>query len=119
MERLAKFNLSKWTKEDLIDLLEDYPNLFEMSHDELQKIVQDKYATARGYIDRANRLESDADAIAKYCAVKFVPNNEPLPMLSEDEFVEKYCHPCGTQRCEGIGTEWFEGCRYKNQLKQN
>ena len=37
--------------------------------------------------------------------------------LSEQEFVEKYCHNCGSQRCEGIGTEWFEGCQYKKQLK--
>ena len=33
--------------------------------------------------------------------------------MNDKEFIEKYCHNCGTQRCEGIGTEWFEGCRYK------
>ena len=33
------------------------------------------------------------------------------------EFTEHYCHNCGSQRCEGIGTEWFGGCRYKNYLK--
>ena len=35
--------------------------------------------------------------------------------MNDKEFIEKYCHNCGTQRCEGIGTEWFEGCRYKNE----
>lgn len=33
--------------------------------------------------------------------------------MNEKQFVETYCHNCGTQRCEGIGTEWFEGCKYK------
>ena len=30
--------------------------------------------------------------------------------MTEKQFIETYCHNCGTQRCEGIGTEWFEGC---------
>lgn len=30
--------------------------------------------------------------------------------MNEKQFIETYCHKCGTQRCEGIGTEWFEGC---------
>lgn len=30
--------------------------------------------------------------------------------MTEKQFIEVYCHKCGTQRCEGIGTEWFEGC---------
>lgn len=36
--------------------------------------------------------------------------------MTEKRFVETYCHNCGTQRCEGIGTEWFEGCKYKWNL---
>ena len=66
MERLKGFNLSAWTKEELIDLLEDFPTLFEMLDGELNKLVQDKHREAQGLIDRANKLESDADAIAKY-----------------------------------------------------
>lgn len=118
MDRLAKLSLSRWVKEDLVDLLEDYPNLFDMSKEELQKIAADKYATARGYIDRANRLESDADAISKYCEVKFAPSEETHVLLTEKEFIEKYCHNCGSQRCEGIGTEWFEGCLHKHELSK-
>ena len=30
--------------------------------------------------------------------------------MNKEQFIETYCHNCGTQRCEGIGTEWFEGC---------
>jgi hypothetical protein len=66
MERLKELNLSAWTKEDLIDLLEDYPTLFEMTDGELNKLSRERYQEAQGLIDQANRLESDADAIVKY-----------------------------------------------------
>ena len=36
--------------------------------------------------------------------------------LSEDDFINKYCRKCGSQRCEGIGTESFEGCIHKEFL---
>ena len=36
--------------------------------------------------------------------------------MTEKQFVETYCHNCGTQRCEGIGTPWFDGCKYKWSL---
>ena len=38
--------------------------------------------------------------------------------ITAEEFVQTYCHNCGSQRCEGIGTEWFDGCKFKNRLKQ-
>lgn len=38
--------------------------------------------------------------------------------LTKQEFIEKYCHNCGSQRCEGIGTPWFEGCRMKHELTE-
>lgn len=40
-----------------------------------------------------------------------------IKLLTEDEFYEKYCQMCGSQRCEGIGTSWFDGCGYKYELK--
>ena len=33
------------------------------------------------------------------------------------EFTKHYCHNCGSQRCEGVGTCWFEGCQHKEHLK--
>lgn len=33
--------------------------------------------------------------------------------MNDKQFIEAYCHNCGSQRCEGIGTEWFEGCKYR------
>lgn len=43
---------------------------------------------------------------------------KPITKLSEQEFLDKFCYKCGTQRCEGIGTEWFDGCQYKRYLKE-
>ena len=36
--------------------------------------------------------------------------------MNEKQFIEKYCYGCGTQRCEGPGTEWFEGCQNRWNL---
>lgn len=41
----------------------------------------------------------------------------PAIKLSEKEFVKKYCHNCGSQRCEGIGTDWFDGCQHRHELE--
>ena len=36
--------------------------------------------------------------------------------MTEQEFIEKYCIMCGTQRCEGTGN-WLEGCpHYKKEI---
>ena len=66
MERLADFNLSGYTKEDLLDLLDEHPTLFEMTDGELTAIARDKCSEAQGLINQANGLEGDADAIYKY-----------------------------------------------------
>jgi hypothetical protein len=36
--------------------------------------------------------------------------------MNKEQFVETYCRNCGTQRCEGIDSEWFDGCRLKWNL---
>ena len=38
-------------------------------------------------------------------------------LLSEKEFEERYCKLCGSQRCEGIGSVFFEGCAHRDKLK--
>ena len=53
--------------------------------------------------------------------IKKTVDNEfhtPQEKLSKAEFYEKYCSFCGSQRCEGIGTMWFDGCIYKELLKE-
>lgn len=37
--------------------------------------------------------------------------------MNNAQFIEKYCHNCGSQRCEGISTDWFEGCPHRNELE--
>lgn len=37
--------------------------------------------------------------------------------MNESEFIEEHCLCCGTQRCEGIGTIWFDGCPYRLELE--
>ena len=37
-------------------------------------------------------------------------------MLTVEQYLEKYCKSCGTQRCEGIFSDWFEGCGYKDEI---
>ena len=39
--------------------------------------------------------------------------------ITEKEFEEMFCKLCGTQRCEGVDSEWFEGCKHKDKLKQD
>ena len=36
--------------------------------------------------------------------------------MTKEEFINKYCHNCSSQRCEGIGTAWFDRCHFKNEL---
>lgn len=43
--------------------------------------------------------------------------NEVKPKLDDEAFLHKYCYGCGSQRCEGIGTPWFEGCQYRHELE--
>ena len=37
--------------------------------------------------------------------------------LTEQEFIHKYCYGCGSQRCEGMGTPWFDGCQHRHELE--
>ena len=74
MERLKDFNLQWYVKEDLVDLLEKHPSLFEMSEAELKQLFNDKYFDAQYHSERACVIENEADAIRKYCNVKYETN---------------------------------------------
>lgn len=71
MERLKDFDLPWYVKDDLIDLLEKHPNLFEMSESELKQLFGDKYFDAQYHSERACVIENEADAIRKYCNAKY------------------------------------------------
>lgn len=71
MDKLENMDLPLYVKDDLIDLLEKHPNLFEMSEPELKELFSDKYLDAQYHIEKASALENEADAIRKYCNVKY------------------------------------------------
>lgn len=37
--------------------------------------------------------------------------------MNKKEFIKTYCFKCGSQRCEGVDSEWFDGCAKKWELK--
>lgn len=45
-------------------------------------------------------------------------NRNKKKLLTEKKFVQEYCNNCGSQRCEGIWTEWFYVCKFKNHLSK-
>ena len=69
--RLTRYDLSPWTKEQLVDLLDDYPNLLEMPEVELNKLATDLFREAQGYIERGTSLENDSNAIIAYSLAKY------------------------------------------------
>ena len=58
-----KTNLTKWKKDDLIDLLDDYPNLLEKSDEELETLSTNLYFKAQDLYERTNWIEQDAENI--------------------------------------------------------
>lgn len=71
MQQLEQYKLREYTKIDIIDLLEEHPDLLTMSKEDLTRLAQDKYASASGHYDRCMRLESDASAIEQFRDAKF------------------------------------------------
>lgn len=62
--------LTEWQKEDLEDLQENYPNLDEMTDEELELLSRKLYREAQGLYDRVCRLESDAENIKLFMQVR-------------------------------------------------
>ena len=62
--------LTDWQKEDLEDLQETYPNLDEMTDEELELLSNKLYREAQGLFDRMCRLESDAVNIKLFMQVR-------------------------------------------------
>lgn len=59
-------NLRAWEEEDLEDLLEMFPDLLEMTHEQLDQAASDLYWEAQRKYEEVNSLESKADTIRKY-----------------------------------------------------
>ena len=37
--------------------------------------------------------------------------------MNKEQFIRTHCRNCGSQRCEGIDSEWFDGCAKKWELE--
>ena len=51
-------DLEWWEKDDIDSLLEEYPEIKNMSRDELDKLKSKLYWKAQGLIEESNRIES-------------------------------------------------------------
>lgn len=60
---LSTLDLQWWEKEDIEDLIEEYPQLLEMSLDEIKKLKTELYWESQHLMDRAYAIESKADSL--------------------------------------------------------
>ena len=60
----------KWQMENLLDLLEENPEIEQMTLTQLKTLEQDLYRKASWKFDEGNRLENKASTIALYYALK-------------------------------------------------
>ena len=66
MGKFSKLNLQWWLEEDLEGLFEEYPELNDMSIEQMNEFTRKLYWEAQGYIDQANSIENKADALREY-----------------------------------------------------
>lgn len=78
-------SLTKWQREDLEDLLEEYPELKDLSDEELDTFSRKLYWEAQGLYDRVNRLESYAENVKLYKEVRKNEGNDFLARLTDKE----------------------------------
>jgi len=67
-----------------------------------------------GYIATIGAVMTGTGAIGE---LTFVEDAGDSNSMTEEEFYQEYCLLCGSQRCEGIGTEWFDGCPHRFELE--
>lgn len=66
MGKFSELDLKLWQEEDLEDVFKEYPELENMTLEEMAKFARKLEWEASGYIDRANALECKADSIRLY-----------------------------------------------------
>lgn len=62
--------LKEWQMEELLDLLEENPEIEQMTLMQLEALKQELYRKASWKFDEGNRLENKASAVALYYALK-------------------------------------------------
>ena len=66
MGKFSALDLHRWLEEDLEDLFEEYPELNDMTIEQMNEFAHKLYQEAQGYIDQANSIENKADILRKY-----------------------------------------------------
>ena len=66
MGKFSELNFHWWLEEDLEDLFEEYPELNDMTIEQMNEFVRKLYWEAQGCIDQANSIENKADAFREY-----------------------------------------------------
>jgi len=66
MGKFSNLGLAWWEEDDLEDLIEEHPEVENMTAEELEKFAQSLYWEAQHLIDRANSIENTADIVRKY-----------------------------------------------------
>lgn len=66
MGKFSELNLHWCLEEDLEDLFEEYPELNDMTIEQMNEFVRKLYWKAQGYIDQANSIENKADTLHEY-----------------------------------------------------
>ena len=66
MGKFSELDLHWWLEEDLEDLFEEYPELNDMTIEQMNKFARKLYWEAQGYLDQANSIENKADIFLKY-----------------------------------------------------
>lgn len=67
---LNEYDLPEWQREDLEELLYDYPFLLYSSIIELEKFKKELYWEAQEHIETANRIENKADIVSILIGMK-------------------------------------------------
>lgn len=62
--------IKDWQMEDLLDLLEENPEIEQMNLEQLKALEQDLYREASWKFDEGGRLENKATTIALFYALK-------------------------------------------------
>ena len=69
MGKFSKLDLHWWLEEDLEDLFEEYPELNNMTIEQINEFAHKLYWEAQCYIDQANSIENKADILREYIKV--------------------------------------------------
>ena len=63
---IESMDLTWWEKEDLLDLIMDYPELETATRKQLENFKSSKYWEAQSLINQTTQIESMADTIQLY-----------------------------------------------------